>query len=344
MTSLGSSLSRTGGTGCLLFVALFWSSLTLTFDGFFAWSAFWQLRATLYPTTVGQVTRSEVEVFEGEDGSTYRPKIHYTYAVAGVRYEGDRYRYGQFSSGDNSARRTVDAHPVGRQVEVRYHPSDPADAVLLCGLEGSDLFGPLFMLPFNVVMVVLWAAAGQGLVRRIFPSPAGGAKVREDGRCVRVRLSGWRPLAVGIATATAIAIVLVFVVAFTGGSNPPLPIVLGAWGLILAGGLAAWGFQYAKVVRGDWDLLIDEYRQSLTLPRTCGRREEVVVPAEKVTAIEIERAEKRNSEGRVTRSFIPTLLVTDGDGTIRREKLIDWSDEASAQGLTAWLRERLKIS
>lgn len=330
--AMRSTVSRAGGVGCLLFVALFWSSITLVFDGFFAWGAFWQVRATQYSTALGTVTHSEVETSDGEDGPTYRPKISYTYSVAGKQYAADRYRYGQFSSGDRSAFRVVASHPAGRQVEVHYNPDDPSDAVLLTGLEGSDIFGPMFMLPFNLVMVGLWIVVGHGAFRRVFQSPAGGAKVLEDGRCVRVRLSRWKPLCTGAAVAGGLAFILIFIIAFSAGFNPPVPVTLAAWGLILGGGLIAWFYQHAKLARGDWDLVVDEFRQSLTLPRTFGRQEEVVVPVDKIASIEIERAEKRDSEGGVSRSFIPTLVVASDDGSTRREKLVEWRNEVSAQG------------
>ena len=55
---------------------------------------------------------------------------------------------------------------------------------------------------------------GGTVLYRLFPVPAGGAKVSDDGRYVRVRLSLWKPLHSGLAVAGGLAFVGLFVMAF----------------------------------------------------------------------------------------------------------------------------------
>lgn len=331
------------GIGCLAVFALFWSGLTLAFDGFITKAAFQQIQALHYPTVRGTITSSKVEASEDSDGTTYRPAIQYTYSVGGKQYQGDRYRYGQMGSGDHSAQEIVARHRAGMQVEVHYAAGDPADAVLKAGLEGCDLFLMMFMLPFNLVMLGLWVAIAGGLRSRLFPPVAGGAKVVDDGRTLRVRLSPWRPFYLGVVVSGGLAFVLVFVFGFGFGFNAPVEVILVAWGLILGGGAIAWLYGWRKLARGDSDLVIDEFGGSVTLPRNFGRQEEVAVPAGKILGIEVERDEARDSDGDRRRSYVPTLIFTESDGSERREKLVQWYDERSAEGFVAWLRERLRI-
>ena len=121
--------------GCLVVFGLIWSSLTLIFDATWGWNAIRQIEVLDYPTVSGHVTRSNVETHPGHRSTTYSPKIKYTYRVNGREYTGDRYRYGQMSSNDGRARRVVAEYPVGRQIDVHFSAADPADSVLLTGLE-----------------------------------------------------------------------------------------------------------------------------------------------------------------------------------------------------------------
>lgn len=338
--SMGGSVA---GTVFLLFFTVFWSGITLAFDFFIVKAIFQQIQALNYSTAIGTITSSEVETNSDGEGTTYRPSIKYTYVVNNKRYEEDRYRYGQMSSGDHSAHRIVASYPVGRQVEVYHAPNNPADAVLHAGLEGSDLFLMMFMLPFNLVMLVLWLAILGGVRYRLFHPVAGGAKVFDEGHCLRVRLSPLRPAYIGAAVSGGLAFVLVFIVGFGFGFNPPIQVMFVAWGIILGGSVIAGLYAHHKLGRGDSDLVIDDFHGTVALPRTFGRQEDVVVPSGKIVAIEVEQVEKRDSDGGTQRSYVPTVIFTSEDGSQRREKLIEWRDEASAEGLVEWLRERLRV-
>jgi len=216
------------GVSFLLIFGLFWSGMTLAFDGFIAWGAWRQLSALAYPTVMGRITHSEVEEDpgRGEDGPTYRPNLKYTYHVADREYQGNKYRYGQWSSGDQTAQRIVAEHPVGTEVVVYHNPNNPSDAILRVGLEGCDLFAAMFMLPFNLVMFGIWIAAGESVYQRVARPPAGGAKIWDDGFRVRLRLSQIRPLYFGAAAAGGLAFTGVFIVGFGVGVNPSMPIMI----------------------------------------------------------------------------------------------------------------------
>jgi hypothetical protein len=334
------STTRPGGqgVGCLLFFAILWSAFTLVFDFFMAQAIFQQIQALTYSTATGTITSSKVEADDSGEGTTYRPSIKYTYEVDNKRYEGDRYRYGQMDTGDHSAHQIVASFPVGSQVEVYHAPNDPADAVLQAGLESVDYFRLMFMLPFNLVMLWLWLAIRGSVRHGLFRPVAGGAKVIDEKGSVRVRLSPLRPTYVGAAVSGGLAFMLVFVVGFSLGHNASVAPMIVAWGIILGGGGMAGLYAYRKLARGESDLLIDDLRGLVVLPRTFGRQESVVVSSEKIVLFKVENVEESDSDG-----YIPTVVFTDDDGSQRQEKLIEWSDEHAADGLVQWLSERLRI-
>jgi hypothetical protein len=325
-----------------LVFTIFWSSFTLCMDLNLANASIRQLQALSYATATGTVTSSEVQTNDDSDGSTYRPLIKYTYVVGGKQYEGNRYRYDQMGTNDHSSHRIVALYPVGKQVEVHHSPDDPANAVLHAGLEGIDLFAMMFMLPFNLVMLAMSGAILVGGRDLLHPPQAGGAKIINEGPYVRVRLSSWRPIHSAAVAAGGLAFFLIFIVGLGFGFNALIPMFV-AWALILGGAGFAHNRTHRELARGDSDLLIDELQQTVTLPRNFGRKDDVVVPAKNIVAIEVEEVRKRDSDGDIRYDYFPTITFTDNSGSQRREKLTEWKDETSAEALAEWLRQRLQV-
>jgi len=335
--------SKAGAIGyAIVYFLLLFVALPLTLDLFAARNAWRQIRARGYASATGWVTHSKVE--SGHIlGITFRPDIEYKYSVAGKEYQGNRYRYGQWFSGCGWASRIVASRPIGSRVDVYYAPDDPSDAVLTVGLDGLDLFIAMLLFPFNIliliVLLALWVKMWRAVGHR--QPPAGGARIVDDGRCVRVRL--WlRPSFSALFAAAALALVGTLVVALGWGFTPPMRVMRVAWGLILGGGALACLLQALRVAGGRLDLVIDDFRQSLTLPPTLGRREALVIPADKIVTIDVEKVEKRHSTGDVSCSYFPTVVYTDSDGLSRRERIAERSEDG-AEKLAAWLRERLRI-
>jgi Protein of unknown function (DUF3592) len=336
-------VQRWAGTGCLIFFALFWSGMTLTFDIMIGWNAVQQIRALSYATAPGVITLSEIETHPGRHNSTYSAKLRYSYQVAGAKLVGEKYRYGVWSSNDGTAQRTVAALPVGKPVTVHYSPSDPSDAVLVTGLEGMDLFIAMFMAPFNLIMLGIWYAALVAVWRRGKQPLAGGAKVWDDGFRIQVRLAQFSAAAASIAFAGVIAFLAVFAVGFTKGFNPPLNLMLIVWSGILGGALLVFVWRSMRLAAGDSDLVIDLTHNSVTLPRNFGRNEDVIVPLNKIQAIEVERVAQRGPKGSTTYQFFPTIVYYERDNTAVRAKLAQWPNGTSAEALAAWLREKLEL-
>ena len=126
-----------------------------------------------------------------------------------------------------------------------------------------------------------------------------------------------------------------------------MPTMLVAWKVVAGGGLAAYLLAYLfallKVLRGGCDLVIDDFRRTVTFPRSLGRKEVLVVPTAAVRHVEVDRVAHRSSKGYVYHSYAPTLIVAGSGESSRRERLIEWTSEARAKELAGWLCGRLGI-
>jgi hypothetical protein len=322
----------------LLLFTLPWSGITLMADFGFVRGVWCQVRALGYATTAGVVTKSEVVTARTRHRRNYYgPHVEYKYSVAGKEYSGHRYRLEEDASFDSTAQTIVADHPVGKQVTVYYNRADPADSVLRPGLEGSDFFLSMVALPFNLIMLCLWAAVGRGIGRLVAGPSPGGAKIWDDGFVVRVRFAQGMPLIAASFVAGAMAFVLAFVVVFGfGTAHPPLPVMLAVWLLIVVGGVIGWRF--GKSAQDGFDLVIDMTARTLALPTPRGRGPHVVVRIRDITAIEVEPFEKQGSPW-----YAATVVFTGPGGATDRGRLTEVQERSRAEELVAWLRGRLGL-
>jgi hypothetical protein len=215
--------------------------------------------------------------------------------------------------------------------------------VLRPGLEAGDFFMPLFMTPFNMIMVASWVVAVLILVERfVKPRPA-GVRVRHEGMNVRVRPQAFLPMAAAAAAAAVAAFVCIFPVAIAGGSDAPPALIFAAWGVVLAVAVLIYFRTALPQWAGHRDLVIDPWRKTITLPRTRGRQESVQVQLSDVIAVEVEHREDTDSDGDVRHTYLPTLKSKDSRGGERTDVLASWNDSDRADRFAAWLRERVGI-
>ncbi|MEE8526721.1 MAG: DUF3592 domain-containing protein [Thermoanaerobaculia bacterium] len=131
-----------------------------------------------------EVVSSQVAENRDSDGSTYRVDIRYRYQVEWETYEGDRYNFSVgSSSGYDSKRKAVDAHPPGSETTCYVDPDDPTRSVINRE-PGSYLWWGLFPLPFLAVGVggLVFLLVGHGRRRTGSDSKAGVASSRISSR------------------------------------------------------------------------------------------------------------------------------------------------------------------
>lgn len=325
----------------ILLFLLIWSAGTLKLDGMILQDLVRQSLATRYPRASGTITHSQVVKHRGNDGPTYGFEVRYTYEVDGRSYEGTRYRYGSWNSSDRDpADDAMRRFPVGASVPVFHHPETPADAVLLTGVQGHDLFMLLFMNPFNLVMLAGWYAVLY--VLRGKKEDGGVESFTRDGR-VHVRLEGWSALAAGLVAFGSASFLSIFVVGLVTGFDPPLPIAVLTWGAVIAVGVYFARRQRTKLDAGDYDLILDETNRRLSLPAGEGREERLEVPWSRVKSVLVEARTKKDSDGEDPMTvWCPTLVLTTPQAEDRNEALVEWEEEHKATLLVEWLKSRLR--
>ncbi len=327
--------------GCfLLFFGLFWSGITLGFDWFIGRTVYQRLHAESFATTTGTVTHSEVIRSRGSKGGTnYQPKIHFAYTVLGREFTSECFHHGDMSGGDAKwAEQVTKDFPKAKSVTVHYDPENPADAVLLTGLEGSELFLAIFLTPFNCVMLAIWLVPLTALQRRLWPQAAGVPVTQRFGH-THACLATVTPLAAALLALGGSAFATIFIVGLSAGTNPSVRVAGLAWGGIFTVAVLAFLLRWRRLSSGRDDLVLDRAAHTLTLPRTCGRREATQLGYADVKSIAIERVAHQGQKGGTTYSHAPTLHLRDN----RTERLADWCDETKATTFAAWLRAQLGL-
>ncbi len=323
----------------IIIVSLVWTMFFGTVDASLFWDQFRQIRALGFPQTTGNVSNCQVTHHRGGKGSTmYDVEVEYSYRVNGEAFKGDRYRYNTYPTSDSKwATAVVSEHPVGAAVPVFYDPQNPGDALLSPGIDGGDLFNLLFLTPFNLIMVGLWATVFTVLKDNVRHPVAGGARWTEERQLIRVRLPRYPATVCGLVVIAFASFISIFPLGIGFGFHPNLPVALFTWVIVLAGGVGVAAWQWLKAVRGDFDLVIHPMERTVELPATFGRKRRRTEPFSAFSGIDVENIVIGESKGQRNYMHGVTLRRKDG-GT---EQLTEWSREARAESLAEWLRDRL---
>ncbi len=151
-TSHPRSLGKRMGIAFLLM--LFWWGLMGAATYFIVGGMLKQMAAADYAQSTGTVLSSTIETDHDQDGTTYSPKLVYSYTVNGQEYTGTRYAYSTGGSSDHSyAANIVSRYPEDKEVAVYYNPADASDAVLTRDVQNESYFLLLFLQPFWIVAI-----------------------------------------------------------------------------------------------------------------------------------------------------------------------------------------------
>lgn len=327
----------TSSAGLLLFLLL-WGGMTGLVDVLHGADMVRQEQAARWPIVQGTVIRSEVEAVRSK-GIKYVPKVVYTYSVDGQPYEGSRYRFSAFrSEKPGYAEEVVARYPVGARVPVYYRPGQPSETLLQPGVASVDLFLLMFLLPFNLVAVWLGALVLQAWKPE---PPLLSTFFREDGsECVTLGepwMITWVCLAMGLSALTCAVLG-----AATGAYSAPLPVGLGAWGVIIACGVAAGLWSRARRKSGHYDLRLHTQARSLSLPPFSRRRHRLEVRWRDVRSLQVE-TRVRQHKGRQVVRYLLTLELSTADGGVRQEDIASFQRQEQAEALAHWLRTHLKL-
>ena len=324
----------------LTLFTLFWTSMVLGFDGFMGHGIYKQFEAGHYPSVMGTITRSEVKSHRSSKGATsYSAVIEYSFAVGDRKFAGDKIRFGLPASSYATGWGLVNAHPVGSPARVFYKETNPRESLLLPGVQGPDLMGPLFMTPFNMVMFGFWMGIGGWLRRHWFKPAAGGVKIITDGLVTRIRLPRFPALGRGLAATGGLGFMAIFIVGFSTNMEPSMPVALAGIAAVYGTGLGVYWRQRQKIDSGIDDLLFNEASRSLELPLTFGRKARITANVADIESLYVEQIVHSSSKGGISHTYAPTLRLRGGEPGA--QKIVEWSDPLKADEFTGWLRRRL---
>lgn len=326
----------------MVLFTVFWSGIVLTFDGMFAVTTWKQYQSNHFQTVTGTITRSEVKTGRtSKGGTTYSPVLAYRYEVGSKNFTGTRIRFGGRVSGKSYANEMVNSHPVDSHVTVYYNPDDPSVALLEPGLQGGDLLMPIFLTPFNAIMIAFWAGIGGWLRERIFRPVAGGVKLINDGTAIRVRLPQFAPIAWGVGVAAGLAFISIFVVGIATNMQPSMPVAVGTIVVIYGAAIGVWFWKWQIVCTGVDDLVVDKFNRKLILPETYGRKALITVAVPDIQSIWVEKVIHYSRKGGTSYTYAPTLCMPKSETSI--QKLADWSDEQKARDFAEWLSKQIGV-
>lgn len=139
-----------------------------------------------WPTVQGTVVESRVVVTtstrKGRTQRSHSARVVYRYAVGGRELEADRLSFRMHMGGEDAARDTVAAYPVGARVDVRHSPADPAVACLVPGTDAWQAL-PLGVGALAITFAgALWWFVQRNISRRMAVlAAAGGGAFRDSG-------------------------------------------------------------------------------------------------------------------------------------------------------------------
>ncbi|HEX8698560.1 MAG TPA: DUF3592 domain-containing protein [Myxococcaceae bacterium] len=295
-----------------------------------------QLCSLRYPSVQGTIADSKLEVGRDSDGDpTYRFSVRYVYQVEGRSYESTQSRYSAWNTFSQSfAEQMAARFPEKSTVPVYYRPGAPGDAVLVPGLQSTDLMLLLVMTPFVFAMAGGW----YDLARKLRKNDAVRSFVR-DGR-THVTLSAPFPLVMGLVAAGGCAVLLAIILGVGWGQDVPVQAVLIAWGLMVVAGVIIARRTRIRRAQGRYDLILDEQRRRLLLPAGPERKQPIELAWKDIATVKCLPHPYEDSDGIKQMAWRPVLELTGARGP-RSEVVAEWSEQDRAEALTDWLRLRL---
>jgi hypothetical protein len=295
-----------------------WSAGTLCFDFAWVFTVYAQLQAANFPTAPGVITRSRLETRVDGDGDRHTyADLAYSYSLDGVDLTGEAIRFGM-GMDVFDPKELVEEFPVGRVVDVFYDPREASRSALQVGLVPMDFFLPLFLIPFNIVML----GVGQWLfpLRRWLGRRPGNISVRELNTGYRYRIYRMTPLQCAALAAGVVAFLSTFVVGFSLIVWDATLLLIAAW--IFVAVAAALGAYFAPSTV----LEVDPFRDRIRLVQAGGEGEQ-----------EASLAKLKSIEPKAGGTSL-AITISAGEG------VQVWTAPTTTKYASAWLRDHLQAA
>jgi hypothetical protein len=313
--------------------ALIWTSVTVMADWGIVDGIIRQRATHTYRPVLGIVISSTVV---GSGRSSRSPVIRYQYQIDGVSYTSEQRRYGSDATSGPWASEVVAAHPPGATVTVYVHPSQPTEAVLVQGIEGSDLFHILFTLPFNVIMLGVWATGLAYLFRLLYGHRPMTERTFPSGHQICLPVKRDELVLVPLASLVLSALLSSAGIGFFfGGFNPSYEVAVAGLTVALAVPVLAFLAALVQWQRGRLDHVIDSVERTIQLPQRLLLREGETLRWEQLQTFRIVETRQGNQE----------ILVRwfDGGGEERQRSVCEVGNPLEAEALVKYLSEHVDV-
>ena len=319
---------------------LLWSLMVLAPDGLLAYLTIKNLKAQWYPIVPGEITHSAEQPAAGgqEVGNSFNAEARFRYSVNGQEFTGQRLHFLNLHdvSRLTKSQQTLSRYAVGQRVEVIYNPHDPSDSALDRTLNGMPLSFALFLLPFNLLLVVGWS----WVVRRV--SGTRSLPLRRDGACWSVLSTNGQPGIVASMIAGVVSFVLIFVVGI-GGWSDNLSAMIAVWAVVLGlSGLAYWHTR-SLVLREQPVLILEDDLANVKWPPSAGTPE-FSLARSRLLAIELNNDRPRGQDGDSSLTFSILLQFNSDDGQPAQRVAFQTTSSIEATAMLEWLEEWTGLS
>ena len=274
--------------------SLFWSLFSCAFLTFAIYGTYNQYRTLSFASVNGimdHITETTSHSSGHNSSTTHGVDAAYEYVVNGERYHSSRVRFAAGSSSDNWASTFVRNHPRGTITPIFYNPADPAESVLIRGIEGSDLFLFIFMTPFLMVTIGLWMLT----FRSLFSNPARSFGIAEHGSITRIRPPVINALGAGVAALGLTSFFAIFIIAFLGGGfHPSLRVASLTLQFLFLFAILVTLLSFFRIALGKCDITLDDAQQLLRAPRNT------TIPYTAITGIHVRAFAAQSSSKRAS--------------------------------------------
>jgi hypothetical protein len=309
-----------GNLGCLTLMLAPFAFGFATFELGLLHSLSRELYSTTYSSVMGSVTTQGTET------------LSYAYEVDGHAFQGDNYRYTVRNESDFKAWMGPE-FSAGSPIRVYYRRGAPWESVVVPGVQGRTL---LLLLGFTPVNLAIFGGLFL-MVRSSMKSRLGVLAFARNGR-THVRLTDRTPLFVGFWGALAASIALAIIVGVVLGLDAPLTAVALAYAFAVAAGGGAAMWWQSRLDSGDYELILDERAQRLSLPPMYDRTIRRELEWGAIQEVILDK-ETRSGKGGFSEYYRCMLRLPGGS---RAELVAEWKgDQDRAANLVNWLQARL---
>jgi hypothetical protein len=295
-----------------------------------------QLQTLRYASVVGIVQKNELQEVGDDSQLEFDLHTEYAYRVGDLDIHGNRVRYSS-STDEAWAKEFVANHPPGSQITVFYDAYNPSLSVLIQGLRERDFFLALFFLPFNLIALALWCVgiAHFFSLDAMFFRVVYGMSVSATATRARARFPEYPPLLITFLTLVIASTPLILLLVLCGWESSIFA-VSASWALLISGSAFVYGRLALPTLRGIADLVIDVERKTMSLPRTFGRKDPVVVSLADLTAVEVVSRENKNAEDR---AFLYEVVVRWRNAAVPPDEAIvaDFVEKPHADWFAGWI-------